>query len=139
MMTQIISSFPFAHSAWVMYSPVYKKNVLHRNAKGSSLVRLRGMMGRLSIFGVVTKKQLQLLCSIVNSIFEVRMENGCDDQKCGLSGMYTVNLSTERYSQLFNPKNSTSTIEGKVLQTIQCTIKNENHSISYVNTTKSVI
>lgn len=139
MMTQIISSFPFAHSVWVMYSPVYKKNVLHKNAKGSSLAWLMWIMSRLSISGAVTKKQLKVLCSIVNSMFEVELINACDCQKCGLSGCYTVNLSTERYSQVFNQKNSTSTIEGKVLQSIQCTIKNENHSVFYVNTTKSVI
>lgn len=56
-----------------------------------------------------------------------------------MAGKYHVTLSTDRNSQFFNTKNSVSSIEGKVLQSIQCTIKKEDRSISFHNLTKDVL
>ena len=77
-MTQVISSVPFSHSSWNMYSPLFRKNILHKSNKISSYVISFNFIQfyllftiRLTIHDIVTKKQLQLLCSIVNSTFEV--------------------------------------------------------------------
>lgn len=56
-----------------------------------------------------------------------------------MAGKYHVTLSTDRNSQFFNTKNSLSSIEGKVLQSIQCTIKKEDRSVSFINLTKDVL
>lgn len=60
-MTQVISSFSFAHSTWTMVHPVLHKNVLMKGAQSTTL----------SMSGVITKCQLQKLVSIVNAVFEV--------------------------------------------------------------------
>ena len=61
-MTQVISSFAFAHSTWFILSPVYKRNVMARGAP---------VIHRLSFSGVITKNQLAKLCSVINSVLIV--------------------------------------------------------------------
>lgn len=70
-MTQVISSFAFAHSTWFILSPVYKRNVMARGERYASSFPVAPVIHRLSFNGVITKNQLAKLCSVINSVLIV--------------------------------------------------------------------
>ena len=117
-MTQVISSFAFAHSTWFILSPVYKRNVMARGERYASL----------SFSGVITKNQLAKLCSVINSVLI----------KLKTTLKYEISMTTDRFSQVMNAKNSLSTIEGEFLQSVSCSINEEEKRAYYTCTAKSV-
>ena len=50
-----------------------------------------------------------------------------------------MTMTTERFSQIMNVKDSMSTIEGEVLQSVSCSLDENEDCVTYVNTTKQVI
>lgn len=51
-----------------------------------------------------------------------------------MSGSYAIHCSTDRFSQVLNVKNSLSSLEGCVLQDIQCTIAAKQAPLFSVST-----
>ena len=48
-------------------------------------------------------------------------------------------MATDRFSQIMNVKDSMSTIEGEVLQSVSCSLEENEDCVTYVNTTKPVL